>query len=204
MGETYFDLLPEEINELIIINLDPDEIYGFKDVIPYIDVNNTKFWDKKIQYDFPWTNMDFVPPQFYTYAHKPLQFIEFQYKLLKSSYNDAESLITEREVLMEEYNEDKMKNPDDYPDPDEYSWRYNFENINNIDVLVMWDKLSYQQIDQIIKRKVAFIDLTISGNGTCKVRLDFYGLTIEYDVSIKEMFNISQHIYLNGGNLILH
>lgn len=205
--EIYFDVLPEEVNFLILFNLTPEEIYYFKEIFPHID--NNKFWYSKISYDFPWTNMEFVPQCFYNYARKSLPYIQYQYNFFKYSYESAIYILNERKLYREEYINYKKENPNDENVEYEHNvaYTYKFDTVNNIDVLAIWDKISIDDINNLVLHITEYykIEFILYGNGRCKVTIYAYATrnnNITYDVSIKELFNIILHIYLNGGELV--
>ncbi len=203
---TYFDVLPVDVTEIILLNLPVEELVTFKHIFPFI--NDNKFWYKKINYDFLLINMDLLACQFYNYKNMSKTYIIFEYSKLKSSCEFVSGVLKRFQYNIQLYIKKKKEDEDVAPSNYQKEYIYSFDCINNFNVLAMEDKVSPTDIQKTLEKNTTTNVLISLIFDVVKNKFIVTFQTIEYkrykdickyEISLIEFFNIFLHIKLNGG-----
>jgi hypothetical protein len=204
----YFDIIPEELNQIILFKIDInlyDDLYKlsiFKSIL-----DKGYFWNFLLKVSTKNINYNLIPNYLYNYNDNL-----FNYMILINAYNKTKKQINyyieEKEFLS--HDDDTV---DDYDNLESF-WKYDMKSINNFNILTLGytNKVNNDIEDNINK---IFKEYMINYNNytyTILLSLRTKGHVFilssrnprslmgeyEYVVSLQDIFNALLHITLNG------
>jgi hypothetical protein len=205
----YFDVIPEELNYIIISKIDVDlyddlyKINIFKSIL-----DKGYFWSNLLKGSTKDINYNLIPNYLYNYNDNEYNTNLYTYINLIDAYN----IVKER---INSYNSEKefLSHYEDTTKYDNFqmTWTYDMRGINNFDILnLKYTKRINNDIEEKIRKllmtrfklnkiyQLFEISFSLRMRGHVFI-LQVRGNQIEYEVSLQDMFNAMLHVILNGG-----
>jgi hypothetical protein len=219
----YFDILPKELNYLILFNVrEKDDITKLIDIPIFDDMlHESIFWEQRVKYNFPGVTWELIPDYLYKY-NKRQNFTQHlnRYYRLAAAYEEVTTILDtyqqninellriwvglSPEEKKEEYGDDLTRFMEDQG----FMREYKLGNINNFDVLNLYytkkvdDELELD-IEKYYELSFTYYILinVIVGFKTFVFELvnrnAIHNTTLRYNVTYQDVFNFLLHLYCN-------
>ncbi len=215
----YFDILPKELNYLILFNIPNNDMTKLIEIRPLEGIlDESNFWEQRVKYNFPNVTWELIPDYLYRYNKRQTftQHFNRYYKLnlayektIKILLTFKDSLSVAISVWYEEFTEEERKDFDNdikiFLQEDVSSfYTFRLNCINNFDVLNLWytnkveDNIELD-IEKYYKLEESYIMIYL--------QYDMYSFGLKsnneeliYNVEYIDIFNALLHLYCNGGS----